>query len=435
MLFGLTRGQEVEIRSIVRDVMETAQSMKEPIEQDVIYLSIAGVLAGLGDLEKAYDTANLISKAHYRSFARLGLFEFQVKAGGIPEIEDILLHIEVEELKTPALVALMKVQIDKGYSESALRTYAKIIDPWYRKMIWSNLVGDDPQYVDIKAVQHLAEQLTVQEDRDWAMTGIATAFAQSGDLQGATQLIAQIINQDAKETALWGVAGAQGKAGNIQSALKTIAHLKIRRQVSAAALAEIAASQTKVRDYEEAVKTASRLLDKNDWGCVIGRVAVMQAYNGNLYAALQTSSLIETSPEKFQALQGIIRVQLENGDVQGALKTANSVGEPAGRKILVSRLALAQAEMGDLDNAFTTLAKLKGTRGYEDMMIPLLGMQAQQGAAREALATVETFKSTFSKAMAKIEIADGVLAKDKTITWFMTPRCGHRVNKLNIFYK
>ena len=258
----------------------------------------------------------------------------------------------------------------------------------------------------------------------------ASTLLEAGGTAGesAADLIAEALSitrniTDAKTRAraLSTIAGAQTETGDLGGAARSIAEaLNIARSIGDAdsrvrALSSIAGAQATVGDIAEALSTARSIGDDSWADIALGRIAEAQAKAGDIAGALKTArSMGEDSGWQANALGEIATAQLEADDITAALNTARNIGDAKDRSRQLTFIAQAQAEAGDTDGArifiaeaLTAAARIKGDTTRDLQLSSIAQTQAETGDIAEALSTRRSIGDESQRAEALAYIAAG----------------------------
>ncbi|MEM1687524.1 MAG: tetratricopeptide repeat protein, partial [Zestosphaera sp.] len=217
----------------------------------------------------------------------------------------------------------------------------------------------------------VAEEIKNDYERSVALATIAMTFAETGDIDKAKEIInkalkvAERIKDDyERSVALRPIAMAFAKIGDINKALKVAEEIKDDYERSVA-LAAIAMTFAKIGDIDKAkeiinkaLKVAERI--KNDYLIprTLAVIAVTFAKIGDIdkakeiiNKALKVAERIKNDYLIPRTLELIAMAFSRVGDINKALKVAEEIKDDYGRSVALADVAEAFAETGDIDKA------------------------------------------------------------------------------------
>ncbi len=401
-----------EVQAILLEALEVARRIPYAVERDRVLLGIAAGLAQTGETAAALRVTSRVTKAPLRAQAFFLMVYALARDGQLEEAGEFLPRIQPPGLQAGAAALIMAAQVRAGNPGGALRLYHAIPPSSDKRLVWEYVAALRPGPDGIGPIMQMVDELTDEEELDWALAGIARGLAKRGRVQRAVELIERIASEQARAFALWGVAGGQARAGDLGGALLTATDLPPQDDAKAAAVSEIAKAYVASGDTEAALSMADMLSSEWERACVLRAVAVTQAASGDGEAGFRTSLRIAETGERFRAQVDIARGQTEGGDVAGALRLAATIREEAIRSRVMGEVAIAQASAGLLEGAVRTAARLPESQGMKATVYSeLAAAHARAGAIDEAVALADGFVKASEQAVVLLGAARGALER------------------------
>ena len=226
------------------------------------------------------------------------------------------------------------------------------------------------------AERHAAAAAMALDQRDRALGHILAAYARHREFAAVEAVAAGISDRDARATMLIGAAERSMTADDGGAAI--------------AALLRMADAAAAGNDH------------------LLGRIAHLQARNGEIGQALATSKRMRAAAERDQALYDIGTVQAERGDIAGALATTEAIAPDPWRYALLSSIATVQARAGDMREARATAARCGDTRDVT--LRSMAEARAKAGDRESAVALAREIGHPVLQATALWKIAEADMA-------------------------
>ena len=329
------------------EALRFARAISDPRSVISALSGIAVALARAGRTEEALAAAQQVPDAALRDKALRAVAEGQLAAGRPDFAEVTVALIEAPHERLPALVATAHSYLAFGYDKVA-----------------HGLAME---------AERLAQSITAELFREWALSELAALMAAVGEGAKANIMISQIGSAKNRVKALCDIVIAELRAGREERARQT---LEVARTTMAAisrpqerqqARACLASSHASLTEFEEALKYARGIEFGYTRSFVINRIVLAMARHGD---AGEAESLAETIQDEklrintFVALSGIARKRGQT-KVAAAL-SARAVGYagelkiPLDKAFVLADLGTAQAAAGEIEAARATLAEAIG---------------------------------------------------------------------------
>ncbi len=216
-------------------------------------------------------------------------------------------------------------------------------------------------------------RLEAVEYRVRALSAVATAQAEAGDVAGARETIALAIESlrhagDLNSSHLsdtWAaVAWAQVKAGDAADAFNTVT-LFVDAKKRPRILSKVALAQAQTGDTAGARATFARVIEaevaRTEGKCrdTLAEMALRQAEAGDAEGARNTAGIAAATVNECSGsvtATEIVVTQAVLGDRAGALRAAKTIGNDVTRRPAVFAVAALQAQAGERASAVRTLA-------------------------------------------------------------------------------
>ena len=291
--------------------------------------------------------------------------------------------------------------------------------------------AENPDYECVIAVaQSIARSIDSDHMRAYALTRIATARAEVGDIDGALFIVRNIGSTYIRAQAMPRIAWVQAESGNIDGAFATARSIDDAED-RAQALAYIALAQAEAgnlqsaRDTSLAALSAAQNIDyADDRTSVLTDIASTQAKAGDVDGAFATVQNINDANFRTGALRGIASARAEAGDVDGAFATAQSIDDANSRAWILRDIALAQAKAGDINDAFATVQSIDNEDARANALSAIAVAQAEAEDIDSAFATAQNIDDIKDRAgalrgialaQAEAENVDGAFATVQNI--------------------
>lgn len=334
--------QEVMIASIRAGDFDAADTLAEKIENAGYALErVVGSQVEAGKLEAAIKTADRIADKSWRGQALQRIVEGYLNSGDLNRAIEISESIEPTYYHVMALGSIAVTQAQRGAHETARSTLAAAIE-----------------YAQVKE-----EQLVL-------LPIIAGFQVKTGEIDSAFETL-QSLQESGKYWGFRNIPKALAEQGEFAKAVDT-ANMIEDKNDRASALQSIAQEQVKARRYDAALETVKLYeklgLDETSFDFLrketLHDIAVSQAQDGELKAALETARTIENPEFKEKAQADISIYQAQTKNYAAALEIAQSVEGSHSRARALWNIAAIQAEAGEFDAAIATAQGIKKVLDY-----------------------------------------------------------------------
>jgi len=361
-----------------------AEAAAENVEKDNLrdwaLSDIIRAQARIGQSDEALRVARAISDPRSVIAALSGIAVALARAGRTEEALAAAQQVPESALRDKALRAVAEGQLAAGRPDFAEVTVALIEAPHERLL---TLVSTAHSYLAFGydevahglalEAERLAQSITAELFREWALSEMASLMAAVGEGAKANTMIAQIGSAKNRVQAMCNIVIAELRAGREERARQT---LEIARTTMAAisrpqerqqARACLASSYAAMAEFDEALKQARGIEFGYTHSFVINRIVLAMARNGDTAKAID---LAETIPDDklristFVAMSGIAR-KLGNAEaaaqlVAVALAFSRALTIPLDKAFVLADLGMAQAEGGEIKAARSTLSEAIG---------------------------------------------------------------------------
>jgi len=254
--------------------------------------------------------------------------------------------------------------------------------------------------------------------RSMALSGIAKAMAEAGQIDRALQIAQKIEFALDRSLALWGIAFAMAGAGQFDRALQVAQKIE-NASVRSWALSDIAEAMAKAGQFDRALQTAQKIEDASDRFLVLKDIAIAMARAGQFDLALQAAQKIEYASERSEVLGGIALVMAKAGQTeranktfQLALQTAQKIEDAWARSGALREIAIAMAVAGQTKRANETFQlalqaaqKIKDAWERSEALRDIAAAIARTGQFDRALQVAQKIEDTSDRSLALRDIA------------------------------
>jgi hypothetical protein len=298
-----------------------ASGIQPEVNQRNTLIQIAAAWAKVGDREAALQIVN--SLGIWKEHALQTVARAQAQVGDVKGALQTVQELRMDPTKAQALAAIALVQANAGDRDGARGTLKEA----------QQLARTMPKPRLPRGVAR--DTVVMGSDLVWEQLAIAQARVR--DIDGALQAAGNLDPPRLKVHALTEIATAQAEGGDVMSALRTFG--QARQTVDS-----LPASRNP-RDPDQ---------DKH---VALWRIALARAKIGDIPGALQTVEAIREANWKWRTLREIAALRARRGDVEGARQMAETIGHQTSKAFALREIAQAQAEAGDAQGVLTWLAK------------------------------------------------------------------------------
>jgi len=416
----------------IKGSLQTSADIKNAFEKAGVLQAIGTAQAKAGDSPGAFLTfheavkiTNSAFDARQRPPTLQAIVKAQVEAGDIHGAMETATSPKESYQKCVLLreVALVQARAGDGVGakktfQQAIRTANGIYEAVALKQnALSILATAQADTGDVKGSLQTADSIDNASWRGGTLSAIATAQVQSGNLKGALQIANNVVQAIMRPGTLRAIALAQLQANDIKGALATADSIEtIYLKVDV--LRAIAKAQAQAGDGNNSVTTLRRALaiaetlnDPFQKADILDETARSQASAGEIKSAVQTVNKIENPRRISYILRAIAAIQAKAGDKPGAAVTfqqalhliQNLDKLQDGNTLL--QIAKEQAEAGDFKQSRETADSINNARLKETALGEIVNSQANVGDIEGALQTASGIETADLKAFALRKIA------------------------------
>ena len=329
------------------EALRVARTISDPRSVIAALSGIAVALARAGRTEEALAAAQQVPDAALRDKALRAVAEGQLAAGRPDFAEATVSLIEAPHERLPTLVSTAHSYLAFGYDEVA-----------------HGLAME---------AERLAQSITAELFREWALGEMASLMAAVGEGAKANVMIAQIGSAKNRVQALCDIVIAELRGGREKRARQT---LEIARSTMAAisrpqdrqlARACLASSYASLAEFEEALKQARGIEFGYTHSFVLNRIVLAMARNGDGVEAVDLAETIQDEKLRISTFVTMSGIARKRGDSQAAarlgaaaFKLARALTIPLDKAFVLADLGTAQASGGEIEAARATLNEAVG---------------------------------------------------------------------------
>ena len=392
---------------------------------------IAKEQAGAGDVEQAIALVQTFTPQEIQARPMADIAQTQAETGDRAGAQETLSQaqalaetITYKEYRDSVLADIAKVQAKTGNIAHARTVARTIIDEDSRNSVLAYIAiakaeahtrkGDRAGAREsfsqaVTAAQSLREGWThVGGSRHQALSDIANAQAETGDIEQAVELARTISDEDARTRVLVDIVLAEAKAhareedhaGAQESFSQAVVEAQKLPETDIGvgarncALADIANAQAETGGVELAIAVAQTITDKEFRECVLADIANAQARTGGIARAQKVAQMITDEDSRNWLLANIAVAEAkgyaQNGDrtkarrsVSQAVRLAQRVGDREVQDSLRARIARAQAETRDFAHAFA-LAQMIGNDRTKSFVLVAIAKEQLMNSGLQA---------------------------------------------------
>jgi tetratricopeptide (TPR) repeat protein len=263
-----------------------------------------------------------------------GLLQHQPPESSVPEKEPRVSETIVHEI--PQVIKPGAEHQHEAIKPSAQTLLTKAEATYLTTtQIWA---GDKEKAQELYATAlEIARSFKSELGRAEALSAIATAQAQAGNLSTALEIARSIEDKESCAEAFHAITTAQAQAGDLSTALEAARSIEDKER-RAFALSAIATAQVQTGDKGKAreicataLETARSIEDKERRAFALSAIATAQVQTGDkgkareiCATALEAARSIEDKERRGLALRIVARAQAQTGDLPTALEIAFS---------------------------------------------------------------------------------------------------------------
>jgi peptidoglycan hydrolase-like protein with peptidoglycan-binding domain len=324
--------------------LRVARAISDPRSVIAALSGIAVSLARTGRIEEALAAAERVPDAALRDKALRAVAEGQLAAGRPDFAEVTVAQIDAPHERLPALVATAHSYLAFGY-------------------------GDVAHGLAMEA-ERLAESITAEIFREWALGELAALMAAVGENAKANIMIARIGSAKNRVQALCDIVLAELRGGREQRARQT---LEIALATMAAisrpaerqqARACLAASHAALADFDEALKQVRGIEFGYTHAFVLSRIVLAMARGGQMVEARRLVETIGDVKLRINAFVAMSKIAHRAGDAGAAARygdqavaLARGLSNPLDKAFVLADLGTSQAAGGDTAAATATIGE------------------------------------------------------------------------------
>jgi peptidoglycan hydrolase-like protein with peptidoglycan-binding domain len=327
--------------------LRVARVISDPRSVIAALSGIAVSLARAGRVEEALAAAQQVPDAKLRDKALRAVAEGQLAAGRPDFAEVTVSLIEAPHERLPTLVATAHAYLAHGY-------------------------GDVAHGLAMEA-ERLADSITAELFREWALGEMASLMAAVGEGAKANMMIARIGSAKNRVQALCDIVIVELRSGReerarqtlevAESTMKAISRPEERQQARAC----LAASHAALTEFDEALKQARGIEFGYMHSFVLSRIVLAMARNHQMVEALRLVDSVQDMKLRINAYVTLSRIARQGGDEDGAARLnsqaialARDLSNPLDKAFVLADLATAQAAGGDGAAGRATLSEAVG---------------------------------------------------------------------------
>ena len=324
--------------------LRVARAINDPRSVIAALSGIAVALARAGRIEEALAAAQQVPDATLRDKALRAVAEGQLAAGRPDFAEVTVSLIEAPHERLPTLVATAHAYLAHGY-------------------------GDVAHGLAMEA-ERLADSITAELFREWALSEMASLMAAVGEGAKANIMIARIGSAKNRVQALCDIVIAELRSGRekrarqtleiAQTTLSAISRPAERQQARAC----LAASHAALKEFDDALKQARGIEFGYMHSFVLARIVLAMARSHQMVEALRLIDSIQDMKLRINAYVTMSRIARENGDEDSATRLSNEattlargLTNPLDKAFVLADLASSQAAGGDGATGRATLGE------------------------------------------------------------------------------
>jgi peptidoglycan hydrolase-like protein with peptidoglycan-binding domain len=300
--------------------LRVARAINDPRSVIAALSGIAVALARAGRIEEALEAAQQVPDAALRDKALRAVAEGQLAAGRPDFAEVTVSLIEAPHERLPTLVSTSHSYLAHGH--------------------------DDVAHGLAMEAERLAESITAELFREWALSEMASLMAAVGESAKANIMISRIGSAKNRVQALCDIVIAELRNGRVKRARQT---LEVAQSTLAAisrpaerqqARACLATSHAALKEFDEALKQVRGIELGYTHSFVLSRIVLAMARSGQMVEAVRLAESIQSAKLRINTFVSMSAIAKRHGD--GAV--AASLGDQA--------VTLAQELTNPLDKAF-----------------------------------------------------------------------------------
>jgi peptidoglycan hydrolase-like protein with peptidoglycan-binding domain len=326
------------------EALRIARAISDPRSVIAALSGIAVALARAGRTEEALAAARQVPDAALRDKALRAVAEGQLAAGRPDFAEATAALIEAPHERLPALVSTAHSYLAFGYDEVA-----------------HGLAME---------AERLAQSITAELFREWALSELASLMAAVGESAKANLMIAQIGSAKNRVKALCDIVLVELRGGHedrarktLEFALSTMAAIS-RPQERQQARACLASSHAALSEFDAALKQARGIEFGYTHSFVLNRIVLAMACHGDAAEAEDLAETIQDEKQRISTFVTMSGIARKGGNSQAAarlgaraIKYARELKIPLDKAFVLADLATAQAAGGDVEAARATLGE------------------------------------------------------------------------------
>ncbi|OGD17713.1 MAG: hypothetical protein A2Y69_05625 [Candidatus Aminicenantes bacterium RBG_13_59_9] len=256
----------------------------------------------------------------------------------------------------------------------------------------------------IKTALQLVPAIKSDTDRSAARQAIAAALRPLDDFELVKKTVSALLgspqkfgsDRPSRPESLLAIAKTLLKGGNTAQGFKTL--LAAREEASsiqdletrAKLIRNIALTELKFGDADQALETARLTADKEKKAALFREIARRQIQSGHLDAAAMTADAIEKDTGEYRELilESLAKACLASGDILKAKHIAERIKQGYYRKSVVPRVAAALVDKDDDSSALELAAGEKDVTIRMEIEAAIAIAQAKKGRAAAAIASI-----------------------------------------------
>lgn len=381
--------------------MKDLANVRDQDRRDYILAEMVQEMINQGRLLQAVDTVRFIRSDISNDTAVRDLIDMRLRGGDFDAAVELIGQLRIPESIVQALDAIALAQF-KSHPASAERTLQNAVEI---AQSLPAIVDDDSESRLITFSNH---------PRDELLGEIAAAEVGIGKVDCAFDLVTQIENQPERETALSGIAEAAAQNGDVGT-VRRIMGLTSEPNDAFSPTFKLAEAMAKSGDFRGAKALAETQESPNNKAIILSEIAraywdksERRASVNTIEEAAETAEHIPDEMMKRRFLGSIGQAELEVGDPQAAAVSLAQGAKEVRNWREIPNIAADQARAGDIAGALDTARHaIMFPRAY--ILRGVARAQAESGNSQAALSWITSLDSPEEKASSLVGLAQGIL--------------------------
>lgn len=409
----------------IERALEVAQEIEDIEEKDVAKCRIATSLSMQGNINQSLKIIQRIMARNGKTYILRKIASALGKDGRIEEALDVIRVIERPTSKVNALCDLASSLAKNGDKKQALvllkqaknivdemdapfsddmkseirnleSTLLASTDEKQTKEILKKLIGLGGKDLDLKQARKRAD----------ALTEIATALAEAGEVESALEIADNLAEWYLRAAALKRIAKALVGTGEIKQALEVIQNNAVIEELAqkvdhpglsyiiferATTLKTISIALADMGDLKQALQIAKTIKNESSKALALQNIASHLADAGEFKQAFRVTDLITFELVRSETLGSIALAIAKAGDIKRALEIVEQIEDASivDRSDALEQIAYHFAEKNDSLQAIKMALEIEIVRDRAETLLGIATIQARMGNTKAALATID----------------------------------------------